>query len=288
MRTKLVIATLLISTFAFSGAAFSLFDTNSGEAAVINLNGPITPTASTGLGSTAGITPEQVRELNSQAESRGVDAIVYEINSGGGAVVASKEVKRSIENVDVPTVCRFRDTAASGAYLFSLGCDRIVADSASVTGSIGVRASYLEFSDLMQEYGITYVNVTAGQNKETGSQFTEPTEEEKQQLKQRVEVVHEDFKNQVQEGRDLNESEIDEVATGEIFLGEQAQRLGLVDEIGGRQTAYDTAENLTDKDLSFVSVESPQQFNPFSLLISAIIPDFSLNNQGSVLRAEYP
>lgn len=288
MKTKLVIAALLISSFAFSGAAFSLFDSNSGEAAVISLNGPITPTASTGLGSTAGITPEQVRTLNSQAESRGVDAIVYEINSGGGAVVASKEVKRSIEDVEVPTVCRFRDTAASGAYLFSLGCDKIVADSASITGSIGVRASYLEFSDLMQEYGITYVNVTAGQNKDVGSRFSEPTEEEKQQLKQRVEIVHEDFKNQVQEARNLNESEIDEVATGEVFLGQQAKRLGLVDKLGGRATAYETAENLTGKELSFVSVESRQQFNPFSLLISAFIPDFNLNSQGSVLRAEFP
>lgn len=288
MKNKLVIATLLISIFTFSGAAFSFFDSNSGEAAVIRLNGPITPTQQTGLGSTSGITPEQVRQLNSQAENRGVDAIVYEINSGGGAVVASKEVRRSIEDVEVPTVCRFRDTAASGAYLFSLGCDKIVADSASITGSIGVRASYLEFSDFIEKYGITYVNVTAGEYKDVGSQFSETTEEEKQQLKQRVEIVHEDFKNQVQEARGLNESEIDEVATGEIFLGQQAKRLELVDELGGRQTAYNTAENLTGKNLSFVSVESREQFNPFSLLISAFVPDFQLQSQGSVLRAEYP
>lgn len=292
MKTKSIVAALLVivlvTLFALSGVAFIFSDTQSGEAAVIKLNGPIQPTPATGLGATSGITPEKVRNLNSQAESRGVDAIVYEINSGGGAVVASKEVKRSIEDVDVPTICRFRDTAASGAYLFSLGCDKIVADSASLTGSIGVRASYLEFSDLMQEYGITYVNVTAGANKEVGSRFSEPTEEEKKQLKQRVEIVHEDFKTQVQQGRNLTDEEIDEIATGEVFLGEQAKELGLVDKLGGRETAYETAENVTGKNLNFVSVESRQQFNPFSLLISSIFPDFSLSSQGSVLRAEFP
>jgi len=288
MRTKLVLALLLISAFTFSGAASSLFDTGIGEAAVIQLNGPIQPTSGTGLGSTTGINPEQVRDLNKQAENRGVDAIVYEINSGGGAVVASKEIQRSIEEVDIPTVCRFRDLAASGAYLFSLGCDRIVADSASVTGSIGVRASYLEFSDLIEEYGITYVNVTAGEFKETGSQFDDLSEAEEKQLKQRVETVHEEFKDQVREGRNLNETEIEEVATGEIFLGEEAQELDLVDRLGGRQTAYTTAENLTDKDLDFVSMQQSAGLDPFSLLISSIFPNFNLNSQGSVLRAEYP
>jgi protease-4 len=289
MKTKIVLTFVLLASFTFSGAALpDFFSSQSGDAAVIQLNGPIQPTQATGLTATSGITPSQVRSLNHQAESQGVDAIVYEINSGGGAVVASKEVKRAIEDVEVPTVCRFRDTAASGAYLFSMGCDEIVADSATITGSIGVRASYLEFSGLMEKYGITYVNVTAGESKGVGSQFSEPTGEEKQQLKERVEVVHEDFKNQVQEGRNLSESEIEDIATGEIFLGEQAKELGLVDKLGGRETAYETAENLTEKELNFVSVESRQQFNPFSLLISAFLPDFNLNNQGSVLRAEFP
>lgn len=289
MKTKIVLTFALLTSFAFSGAAFSgLFQSQSGEAAVIQLNGPIQPTQATGLTASSGITPSQVRSLNNQAENQGVDAIVYEINSGGGAVVASKEVMRAIEDVDVPTVCRFRDTAASGAYLFAMGCDKIVADSATITGSIGVRASYLEFSGLMEKYGITYVNVTAGESKGVGSQFSKPTEEEKQQLKQRVEVVHNQFKEIVKSGRDLNQSEIDEVATGEIFLGAQAKELGLVDKLGGRDTAYETAENLTGKELSFVSVESREQFNPFSLLISAFVPDFNLNSQGSVLRAEFP
>lgn len=289
MKTKIVLAVALLASFTFSGAALpGFFTSQTGEAAVIQLNGPIQPTQATGLTATSGITPSQVRSLNQQAKNMGVDAIVYEINSGGGAVVASKEVMRAIENVDVPTVCRFRDTAASGAYLFSMGCDKIVADSSTVTGSIGVRASYLEFSDLMEEYGITYVNVTAGEYKDAGSQFSEATEEDKQQLKQSVEIVHGQFKEIVKEGRNLNQSEIDEVATGEIFLGAQAKELELVDNLGGRETAYKTAENLTGKELNFVSVESREQFNPLSLLISSFLPDFNLQSQGSVLRAEFP
>jgi len=238
-----------------------------GDVALIDLSGTITPSAG---GFSAGMTPESVRQLTQSAEDRNVDAIVYEINSGGGAVVASKDVRRTIEDVSVPTVCRIRDVGASGAYLFSLGCDSIVADSASMTGSIGVTSSYLEFSELMDEVGVNYVNVSVGENKEVASPYQEPTEEEKEILQEKAELIGDEFLNDVVDARNLTRSQEQEVGTAEVFLGSEAQELGLVDELGGRQTAISEAENVTDLELSPVTVSNQQEFNLLSLFFSSL------------------
>lgn len=257
-----------------------------GKVAIIQLNGPVTPTASSGLGATASITPESVRELNQDAKNRGADAIIYEINSGGGAVVASKEVMREIESVDVPTVCRFRDVSASGAYLFALGCDRIVSDSASLTGSIGVRSSYLEFSGLLDKLGIQYVNITAGEFKDLGSPYRNATTEEKRMLEQKAERVHQEFISLVRVNRNITDEQLENATTGEPFLGEHAQELGLVDQIGGRQAAVDTAENLTGKELDTFKVEKAPSFNLLSLFTADSFVKNMLSHE-SPLRAEY-
>lgn len=271
----------LATLFLISGAtALSIQDflndieQEQGDVAIIQLSGTIVPEAS---GFSTGITPDRIRSLNQQAENQNVDAVIYEINSGGGAVVASKDLRRNIEAVEVPTVCRFRDTGASGAYLAALGCDEIVADSATITGSIGVTSSYIEFSDLMDEIGISYVNITAGENKEVGSPYKEPTEEEKEILAEKSQLIGDEFLNDVVEGRNLTEDQREEISTGEIFLGSEAQELGLVDSLGGRNQAIQEAENLTDMDLRPVSVTQTQSFNLFSLLFSGA----SINsNQG--------
>ena len=265
--TLFIITTFMISTAA-AVTLNDLFESQqTGDVALIDLSGTITPSAG---GFSAGMTPESVRQLTQSAEDRNVDAIVYEINSGGGAVVASKDVRRTIEDVSVPTVCRIRDVGASGAYLFSLGCDSIVADSASMTGSIGVTSSYLEFSELMDEVGVNYVNVSVGENKEVASPYQEPTEEEKEILQEKAELIGDEFLNDVVDARNLTRSQEQEVGTAEVFLGSEAQELGLVDELGGRQTAISEAENVTDLELSPVTVSNQQEFNLLSLFFSSL------------------
>lgn len=272
MKTKILLASLLMLTA--SATALSFFDTK-GEAAIIKLSGSIQP-SSQGF-SPDGITPEQVRDLTSEALTKNPDAVIYEINSGGGAVVASKEVMRSIDSVEKPTICRIRDIGASGAYLASLGCDRIVADSASLTGSIGVKASYLEFSGLLDRMGIEYVNLTAGEKKDAGSRYRNITEEEKKLLQQKIDEVHQQFVTVVEKRRNLSEDEVSRVRTGEAFLGEQAKRYGLVDRLGGRKTALEVAENITGKEMKAVEVEKPEQFSLLSMLMS----DLGINPLGA-------
>lgn len=248
------------------------------KAAVIQLNGPITASQTSSFQTNA-ITPEKVRELNERAKTQNAGAIIYEWNSGGGAVVASKEVKREIDSVEMPTVCRFRDVAASGAYLASLGCDRIVADSASITGSIGVKSSYMEYSGLMRELGIEYVNITSGRYKDVGSPFQNITDEEREILQEKTDIIHRDFVSSVVEERNLTENQTAKVRTGEIFLGTEAKKLGLVDSLGGRATAVNEAENMTETELQTTTLETQPKFNILSLLSANTWIGNSLNNQ---------
>ncbi|MFT4892751.1 MAG: protease-4 [Candidatus Nanohaloarchaea archaeon] len=257
----LVGLTVLIAVLAGTGGdSFTAQE----KAAVIPLDGQITSTSSSF--NTQSITPSRVRELNTRARNSGASVVIYEWNSGGGAVVASKEIRREIESLEMTTICRFRDVAASGAYLASLGCDRIVADSASITGSIGVKSSYMEFSELMEELGVEYVNITSGSLKDVGSPYRNTTKEDRKVLQEKTDIIHEEFVEDVRTERNLTQSQVEEVRTGEIFLGTQAKQLGLVDKLGGRQTAVSEAENMTGTELKTETVEIEPEFSLLSLL----------------------
>lgn len=257
----LVGLTVLIAVLAGTGGdSFTAQE----KAAVIPLDGQITSTSSSF--NTPSITPSRVRELNTRARNSGASVVIYEWNSGGGAVVASKEIRREIESVDMTTICRFRDVAASGAYLASLGCDRIVADSASITGSIGVKSSYMEFSGLMEELGVEYVNITSGSLKDAGSPYKNITEREREVLQEKTDIIHREFVTDVEEERNLTQSEVEEIRTGEIFLGTEAKELNLVDSIGGREKAVEQAENITDTELRTETIKIEPDFSLLSLL----------------------
>jgi protease-4 len=284
MKIKLLLASIILIGLSAQASAFDLTP-DSGKAAVIQLSGAVSPSSSGSLYSSGGITPGQVRDLNQKAAKGNYEAVIYEINSGGGTVVASKEVMREIDDVELPTVCRFRDVAASGAYLFALGCDRIVADSATITGSIGVKSSYLEFSGLLQKYDVDYVNISAGKYKEIGSPYQNATPEEKEILRENADRIHEQFLELVRDERNLTGGAYDEVETGKIFLGSQAEELGLVDRLGGRETARTVAENMTGKDLKLEEVQQTHSFNFLSMLSADSLVKNLLNFREVPLKA---
>lgn len=280
---KKTVLTIFILITAASATSFS-FD-QKGKAALIDLSGSITPSQSVGLGG-SGITPEQVRKLNKQAEREGADAIIYEINSGGGAVVASKEVYRAIEDVEVPTVCRLRDVAASGGYMISLGCDRTVADSATLTGSIGVKSSYIQYSGTLDRFGARYINISAGNMKEVGNPFMNISEKEKEFLQEKAGAIHRDFLNMVEEERNLTSTQVDKISSGAPYLGKEAENLNLVDKLGGRETAVNAAENMTGQELETFKAQDATGFNLMSLLTA----DLNIGNFlkfSSPFRAEW-
>jgi protease-4 len=232
----------------------SAFLSGGGTAAVIGLQGKITP-AQGGPLSGGSLTPSDVRQLNDKALGQGADAIIYEINSPGGAAVASKEIHREIESVKKPTVCRMRDISASGGLIVAAACDKVVADRASVTGSLGVKLSYLEYSGLLKKLGVENVNISSGRYKSTGSRYKNITESEKEILQNISDNVHSDMIRLVSSERNLTENQTAEVATAKVVSGEQAKRLGLVDRLGGRRTALEAAEESSGKNLTIRRVQ---------------------------------
>ncbi|MCJ7429058.1 MAG: signal peptide peptidase SppA [Candidatus Nanohaloarchaeota archaeon QJJ-5] len=216
------------------------------------------------------IDPGTIRNLVQQASGDNVAAYLFEINSPGGGVVASRDLARVVESLDKPTVCVFKDVAASGAYWTAVECDHIVADAMSVTGSIGATSAYLEFSDLLEQYGVEYVNLTAGEYKDAGSQFKELEPDEREILQRQLDTVHETFIEQVADGRNMSIEEARQHATGETFLGQEAKDRGLVDELGGRDEAITYIEDELNRSVSTQRYQRSSNLNLLSLLMMRV------------------
>lgn len=239
-----------------------------GKAGIVKLDGPIT--SSSGVQST-GLTPENIASLTERATNEGADVVIYEINSPGGSVVASKDAARVVKETEVPTVCLLKEVAASGGYWIASACDHIVADSLSLTGSIGVTSAYLEFSGLLNEFGVEYVNLTSGKYKDMGSRYKNLTGEERAKFNEILDTVHGEFIQSVADNRNMSVEQVGAAATGEIYLGRQAKERGLVDTLGGKQEAMAVAKNMTGvSELRTSKYAPPQTLNLVSLLFSSI------------------
>lgn len=183
--------------------------------------------------------------LDKAEEDAGVKGIILDINSGGGNVVASKEIATKVKNMKKPTVALIREVGASGAYWVASAADKIVADELSVTGSIGVRSGYLEFSELMRDYGVKYESLVGGKYKDAGSPYRELTDEERTILQNKVNLIHENFIKSVSENRGVN---LKPLATGMFFLGEEAVANGMIDYLGSKDKALEIVKELAGVD----------------------------------------
>lgn len=223
----------------------SQIDPGTGTLAFVSLEGPISYGTNV---QQSGISPEQVSRLTEQAVDEGADAVVYKINSGGGAVVASRQAARTVDQASVPTVCWITEVGASGAYWIASACDEVVADPLSLTGSIGVRTGYLEFSGLLDKLGIDYVNLTSAEFKDMGSQYKNLSDAERRRFEEILNTTHDYFVRSIADNRNMSVFEAEQVATGEVFTGLAAEEQGLVDRLGGRDEAVDAARDLTGKE----------------------------------------
>lgn len=198
-----------------------------------------------------------VQEIKDADENPMVRAIIVELNTPGGSVVASQEIAQALENTKKPTVAWMREVAASGGYWIATSTDFIIADPATITGSIGVTASYLQFSDLMEKYGVTYEQIKAGKYKETGSPYTDLSTDERAILQSKVNLIRDMFISHISKTRKMTWEQADKLATGEIFLGIEAKQLGLVDELGGKDLAFVTAKKLAGISSANLNEPSP-------------------------------
>ena len=236
--------------------------------AVIPLSGPITTAGSLLLpGST--ITPGLVKDYLAKAEKdTAVKAIVFHIESPGGEIAPSQEILWEVERVgEVKTiVVSMGGTAASGGYYISTKADKIVALPTTMTGSIGVISQVMNVEGLLEKLGIEVETFKGGKYKDMYSGFREMTPEEEEIMQGMIDEYYEQFIDVVAEGRGLGKEEVRNLATGQIYTGTVAKELGLIDELGGLDTAIDLAAGLADIEAPIVEYYQPPRLTLRSLI----------------------
>ena len=247
-----VVVSVLVLIWIIGFASAKIIEVAFGEdlitegIAIIKIHGPITIDPTNTLTLTAGSSSSILSNIEKAQEDKNIKAIILDINSPGGAVVASRELSKVIKESEKPVVAWIREVGASGAYWIASSADKIVADSLSITGSIGVSASYLDLSGLLEKYDITYQELTAGSKKELGNPLKDLTAQERLILQKKIDRIQEVFIQDVVENRDLNPQQVAKISTGEFYLGEEAFQLGLVDVFGGRKEALAEARELAN------------------------------------------
>jgi len=202
--------------------------THQGRIAVIEIEGVIMDSKKT------------IELLLFAEESKDFDAIILRINSPGGAVGPTQEIYEEMQRIDKikPIYASFGAIAASGGYYLGAGARKIWASPGTLTGSIGVIMDFMDLSKLYEFAKVSPQTVKAGKYKDAGNPSRGLTDEEKELMDKLIAGVHEQFKNDILKRRkNLLKADISEVAQGQIFSGEEAFNLGLVDEMGSLWTA---------------------------------------------------
>jgi protease-4 len=186
---------------------------------------------------------EIIRGIRSFVDDGGVKAIVLRVDSPGGGVGASQEIYQEVIKAKKVkrVVASFGGVAASGGYYVACGADKIVANPGTITGSIGVVMQFANLEELLKKIGYKGYVIKSGAHKDIGSPFREMSPEEKELLQGVIDTVHQQFIKAVADGRKLSIEKVSAIADGRIFAGEQAQTLGLVDELGNLEDTIQIA-----------------------------------------------
>ncbi|WP_097009141.1 signal peptide peptidase SppA [Natronoarchaeum philippinense] len=214
--------------------------------AEVAVEGPITRDGGGGpLPSQPGSTPADdiVEQIERADADDAVDALLVKLNTPGGEVVPSDDIKLAAESFDGPTIAYAQDTCASGGYWIASGCDELWARDATIVGSIGVIGSTVNAAGLAEKVGLSYERFAAGEYKDAGASLKELDDDERAYLQGIVDDLYDNFVERVADGRDLDAEAIRDTEA-RVYLGEDAAELGLVDHIGRRE---DVEDELADR-----------------------------------------
>lgn len=205
--------------------------------AIIYANGEI----QSGEGDDETIGSARISEAIRKArEDEKVKAIVLRINSPGGDAMASDVIWREtvLAKQSKPVIVSMGNLAASGGYYIACAADTIVAQPNTITGSIGVFGVYPIMQKLLNEkLGVTFDGVGTGQFSDIGRIDRPMREDEKAIFQGLVDDIYADFISKVGEGRSMDTAAVHEIAQGRVWAGADAQKIGLVDVLGGLDTA---------------------------------------------------
>lgn len=173
-------------------------------------------------------------------DDKDVKAVLFRVDSPGGSYVASDTIWNEVvraRKAGKPVIVSMGNVAGSGGYFVAMAADKIVAQPATITGSIGVLGGKFVPTELLDKVGITSDEVHFGQNAGMFNTLHDFSPAEWQRFQQWLDRVYEDFTSKVAEGRKLPKERVREIAKGRIWTGEDAKGIGLVDELGGMYEA---------------------------------------------------
>lgn len=252
----------------------SLFDgADYGNVALIPINGVITTDGSSYLGSSTLSSQDIISYIEDAKDNSFVDVIVLEINSPGGSAVGSDEIATAVKQAEKPVVAMIREYGASGGYWIASSADYVFANRMAITGSIGVISSFLEFSGLMNEYGVGYERMVSGELKDMGTPYKKLTDKERAVMQRKMDHIHDIFISEVADNRGMSKDVVKKIATGEFYLGDEALSLGLIDALGGK----DELESYIKKTYDIEKIDYVAYEKELGLLdiLTGVFNDFS-------------
>lgn len=192
-----------------------------------------------------------------------IAAVIIRVNSPGGDAIASDVISREIDLLKKEgkkVIVSMASVAASGGYWIAAKADKIVCNPLALTGSIGVLFGKFNTRQFWSEkLGVTFDGTQGNKNADFLSSVHSFNEEQQDIVNHSIDLIYEQFKQRVSEGRNIELDRVAEIAKGQVYLGEDALKLGLVDEVGGLMEAIQVAEKLINAERGIKLVVFPKK-----------------------------
>lgn len=184
-------------------------------------------------GTTEGvITPDNILEKVEKAmQTKNLRGIVLRVNSGGGSALASEVIYQELTKLNIPIYVSMSDTAASGGYYISMAGNKVFANSATITGSIGVVSMIPKFYNAQEKFGVHSNSISKGKYSDINDSFAPLSQESRDKITQSMQETYSEFKSRVSKSRKIDENTLENYAQGKIWLGDEAKNINLVDGI---------------------------------------------------------
>jgi protease-4 len=178
---------------------------------------------------------------------KNIKAIILRVDSSGGGVAPTQEIYREIMRTrsQKKVIASLGNLAASGGIYVASAANYILANPGTLTGSVSVIMHFTNYEDLFEKVGLKSISITSGEFKDIGSPTRQMTDKEKRVLQRLVDQIHQQFVNDLAAARGLPLEKISALADGQIFSGEEAVALGLVDQLGNFEDAIAYAQKVT-------------------------------------------
>ncbi|WP_304179913.1 signal peptide peptidase SppA [Leptotrichia trevisanii] len=229
------------------------------------------------------ITPDNIlQKVQKAMQTKNLKGIVLRVNSGGGSALASEIIYQELTKLNIPIYVSMSDTTASGGYYISMAGNKVFANNATITGSIGVVSMLPKLYNVQDKYGVHSNSVSKGKYSDINDSFAPLSEESRAKISQSMEETYKEFKSRVSKNRKMDENTLEGYAQGKIWLGDEAKNINLVDGIA----SLDEVIKIMAKDLNLrnnYAVESIYLEEDFSQklksLTKMVTEKFSLSAQ---------